>query len=56
MCTKIVLVYNIVVNYIQDLWTCDRKQEDISAWILEDDNLRVTITPQYAGKVSNSKK
>jgi hypothetical protein len=35
----------------QDQWTCDRKQEDIDVWILETDDLKVTITPQYAGKV-----
>ncbi len=35
----------------QDLWTCDRKPEDISVWTMEDDDLKVTITPQYAGKV-----
>ena len=35
----------------QDLWTCDRKQEDINVWTMEDDDLKVTITPQYAGKI-----
>lgn len=36
----------------QDLWTCDRKDDTpLDAWTLEDDNLRVTVTPQYAGKV-----
>lgn len=35
----------------QDLWTCDRKTENITVWILEDDFLKVTITPQYSGKV-----
>jgi len=35
----------------QDLWTCDRKPENISVWLLEDENLRVYITPQYDGKV-----
>lgn len=35
----------------QDLWTCDRKQEDIQAYTLETDALKVTITPQFAGKV-----
>lgn len=35
----------------QDLWTCDRKTENITVWILEDDYLKVTITPQYSGKV-----
>lgn len=35
----------------QDLWTCDRKNEDINVWTLEDENIKVTVTPQYAGKV-----
>lgn len=35
----------------QDLWTCDRKSEDIPVWLLEDNDLKVTITPQYDGKV-----
>lgn len=35
----------------QDSWTCDRKPEDIPVWLLEDENLKVTITPQYDGKV-----
>ena len=35
----------------QDQWTCDRKSEDIDVWTLEDDHLKVTITPQYSGKV-----
>lgn len=35
----------------QDLWTCERKTENISAWVMEDENLKVTITPQYSGKV-----
>lgn len=35
----------------QDLWTCDRKQEEIYTYTMENDNLKVTITPQYAGKV-----
>jgi len=35
----------------QDQWTCDRKSEDISIWTMEDEKLKVTITPQYGGKV-----
>lgn len=35
----------------QDLWTCDRTPEDIDIYVLEDENLKVTITPQYDGKV-----
>lgn len=35
----------------QDLWTCDRKQEDIQAYTMETEALKVTITPQFAGKV-----
>eukprot|EP01038_Epipyxis_sp_PR26KG_P014959 gene14959-20124_t len=35
----------------QDLWTCDRKSEDIPVWTMETDDLKVTITPQYSGKV-----
>ena len=36
----------------QDLWTCDRKVGSIPAWLMETDDIRVTITPQYAGKIS----
>ncbi len=32
-----------------DLWTCDRKTEDIDVWTMENEFLKVTITPQYAG-------
>jgi hypothetical protein len=35
----------------QDQWTCDRKVEDMSVWNFENDDLLVTITPQFAGKV-----
>lgn len=35
----------------QDLWTCDRTLADIDAWVLEDEDLKVTVTPQFAGKV-----
>lgn len=35
----------------QDLWTCDRKEEDIEMWQMESEDLTVTISPQYAGKV-----
>ena len=35
----------------QDQWTCDRVAEDIPVWIMETDDLKVTITPQYDGKV-----
>lgn len=35
----------------QDLWTCDRTPTDIPVYKLEDDQLTVTITPQYGGKV-----
>lgn len=35
----------------QDLWTCDRKQEEIPVWEMESEDIKVTITPQYAGKV-----
>jgi hypothetical protein len=35
----------------QDLWTCERKREEIPVWQLESEDLTVTITPQYAGKV-----
>jgi len=35
----------------QDLWTCDRTVADIDAWVLEDENLKVYVTPQFAGKV-----
>lgn len=36
----------------QDLWTCDRTPDvDFDVWVLENDELRVTVTPQMAGKV-----
>jgi len=35
----------------QDLWGCEREQTDINTILLEDESLKVTITPQYAGKV-----
>ena len=35
----------------QDLWTCERKTENIDVWKLESEDISVTITPQYAGKV-----
>jgi len=35
----------------QDLWTCDRTPEDLPVWLLEDESLTVTISPQFAGKV-----
>mmetsp|Transcript_18921 Transcript_18921/g.19656 ORF Transcript_18921/g.19656 Transcript_18921/m.19656 type:complete len:730 (-) Transcript_18921:148-2337(-) len=35
----------------QDLWTCDRTPEELDVWNLEDESLRVTISPQFAGKV-----
>lgn len=37
----------------QDLWTCDRKNDSIEVYIMENDHLRVTITPQYGGKISS---
>lgn len=35
----------------QDQWTCDRVKTSIPVWIMESDELKVTITPQYDGKV-----
>ena len=35
----------------QDQWTCDRKDESIEVYTMETEGLKVTITPQYAGKV-----
>ena len=35
----------------QDLWGCEREQKDIDTIVLENDELKVTVTPQYAGKV-----
>lgn len=36
----------------QDLWDCARTPEtEVDVWVLEDDNLKVIVTPQYAGKV-----
>lgn len=35
----------------QDLWGCEREQKDMDTIVLENDELKVTVTPQYAGKV-----
>lgn len=35
----------------QDLWTCERKSEDIEVYAYENDELLVYITPQYDGKI-----
>jgi hypothetical protein len=35
----------------QDQWTCDRKDYDLDVWLMESDDLKVTVTPQFAGKV-----
>lgn len=35
----------------QDLWGCEREEEEIDVYTLETDDLSVTITPQYAGKI-----
>ena len=37
----------------QDIWTCDRHEDVIDIWTLDDDFLEITITPQYGGKVSS---
>ena len=36
----------------QDMWTCERKQENVDVWIYENEYLRVSINPQYGGKIS----
>jgi len=35
----------------QDLWGCEREDKEFPVWHLEDEYLRITITPQWAGKV-----
>jgi hypothetical protein len=35
----------------QDQWTCDRKDYDLDIWTMETEDLKVTVTPQFAGKV-----
>jgi len=35
----------------QDLWGCERQETEIDVIILESDSMRVTVTPQYAGKI-----
>jgi hypothetical protein len=40
-------------NLSQDLWTCDRIEEDISSYVYENSEVRVTINPQYGGRVSS---
>jgi len=35
----------------QDLWTCDREPAELPVWNLENDDIRVVISPQFAGKV-----
>ena len=40
-------------NLSQDLWTCDRKEEEIEHFVYENDALRVLINPQFGGRVSS---
>ena len=35
----------------QDLWGCERKNDEMDVYTIESDDLKVTVTPQYAGKV-----
>ena len=35
----------------QDLWGCEREPTDVPAYALEDEHLKVIVTPQWAGKV-----
>jgi len=36
----------------QDLWTCDRTPDvELDVWVLENEELKVTVTPQFSGKV-----
>lgn len=35
----------------QDLWGCEREPTDVPAFALEDEHLKVVVTPQFAGKV-----
>ena len=35
----------------QDSWGCERSPENVSVLILESDEMRATLTPQYGGKV-----
>lgn len=51
--THIIMLYAYIHAYISiDLWTCDRKIEDIDVWTMENEFLKVTITPQYAGIIN----
>mmetsp|Transcript_28353 Transcript_28353/g.62805 ORF Transcript_28353/g.62805 Transcript_28353/m.62805 type:complete len:740 (-) Transcript_28353:392-2611(-) len=35
----------------QDQWTCARKAENVTVWTMQDGDLKVTITPQWGGRV-----
>lgn len=35
----------------QDLWGCERENTEIDVITLESESMRVTVTPQYAGKI-----
>jgi hypothetical protein len=37
----------------QDLWGCEREEEDVDVWSLESDGLQAVITPQFGGKIWN---
>jgi len=37
----------------QDLWTCDRREEEIGVHVYENEHVRVTINAQYGGRVSS---
>jgi len=36
----------------QDIWTCERKENEIDIWIYENEYLRVSIYPQFGGKIA----
>lgn len=37
----------------QDLWGCERADDEIDVYVLENEYLKVTITPQYGGKIQS---
>ena len=47
-----ILTCCIYIRVYTDLWTCDRKIEDIDVWTMENEYLKVTVTPQYAGMMN----
>ena len=40
-------------NLSQDIWGCEREEEEIDVWVYENDWMKVGITPQWGGRVNS---